>query len=490
MLAAIAILASSCDDSQSPATIGTNAFDARWRGGVLEFALEGAGNSPSALALVAQTFEFDGASEILRAEVALHNYGSVATPGPGSVTVYGFVPADVTPLDAMCTGNECAFDHRGTYGDDGVLAPGETSTPVVWRLHVPGGQSFGFRARLGRGAAGPGAIAGVVFDDRDRDGNRDAGEAGVAAVQVQLRSGANTETQRTDATGGYAFQAASAGLYAIDLAPGQAHSATTALPLQVAIVQLADSTLSSFTAGDIGLAATNGGATIAVEGFAWADLDRDGQRDEGEAGLAGVKIEARGCNHDDAVAVLGDGDIAVRDDDDDDDFDTRTDAFGYYALRLPDCGGPWEIRGGAVDRHDRTTPRSVVLVSPPAPGTTQRADFGYAPEDASSRFEVRGVVFRDDDGDGIRDATEPPLAGVRVTAAGTSCAGGALASDRTDSHGRYSLDGDDVACPLPWRVQRDAVPGTSDTTPATVQLDTPPAVGSEYRIDFGVRPVP
>jgi hypothetical protein len=388
----------------------------------------------------------------------------------------------------MCTDGECAFDHRGTYGDDGVLAPGETSTPVVWRLHVPGGQSFAFRARLGRGAAGPGAIAGVVFDDRDRDGSRDTGEAGVASVQVQLRSGASTETQSTDATGGYAFQVATAGLYAIDLAPGQTHAPTTVLPLQVAIVQLEDSTLSSFTAGDIGLARANGGTTIVVEGFAWADLDRDGQRDEGEAGLAGVKVEARGCNHDDAVAVPTDGAIAAHDDDDD--FDTRTDAFGHYTLRLPDCGGAWEIRGGSVDGYDRTTPRSVVFASPPAPGTTLVADFGYAPEDPSSRFEVRGVVFRDDDGDGVRDVTEPPLAGVRVTAAGIDCAGGALASDRTDSRGRYSLDGDDVACPLPWRVQRDAVPGTSDTTPATVQLDAPPAVGSQYRIDFGVRPVP
>src|SRR5262245_1049567 len=160
---------SGCDDTQSPTVNATSAIDARWRGGVLEFGIASSSTGSGTLVLVAQSFEFDPTSEILRAEVALHNTSTVAVPGPGSVAVFGFIPADVTPLDAMCSSGECAFDHRGTYGDDGVLSAGETSTPVLWRLHVPGGMSFAFRARFAVAVAGPGTIAGIVFDDRDHD---------------------------------------------------------------------------------------------------------------------------------------------------------------------------------------------------------------------------------------------------------------------------------------------------------------------------------
>jgi hypothetical protein len=479
-LALIAIvgagLGTSCDGPQGPAAQSPTGFDARWEGGTLAFTLDGAPGGR--LALVATGLEFDAATEVLRAEVAVQNNGERATVGPHSILVSGFVPADVVPLDVLCgdplPAGECAFDHRGSYGDDGILSPGETSAPVVWRLHVPGGHSFAFRARLAEPQPLAGTIAGVVFADADADGARDPGEIAVADARVLLRFGARTDERRTDARGRYAFHVAAPGLYEIDLEPRRGWRPTTAVPFQVVVLRLGDGSLSSFDQGDIGLALAGPGPTVTIEGFAYADADRDGIRDAGEPGLAGVKIEGRACERIGATLA-----------DDDDDFEARTDAFGHYALVLPDCGGPWEIRGGSVDHYDRTTPRTIVLLGPDL-----HADFGYAPEDASTHFEVSGVVFRDDDGDGAQDPFEPPLAGVLVTADGIACAGPAFASDRTDEQGRYELDGDDVACPLPWRVQREALHGTIDTTPASVLVDAPPVLGRDIRVDFGVRFAP
>lgn len=474
-----ALITAGCNDPQSPAPI--SGFDAHWTGGRLEFALDGATGTTGDFALVATNLQFDPATEVLRADVVLQNRASQAVPGPASVLVYGFVPQAVEILDAACGAplaqGECAIDYRGMYGDDGSLAAGENSLPIAWRFHVPGGQGFAFRARLAEAAQSTGTISGVVFNDTDGDAVRDAGEVGVGNIQVLIHAAAS-DSVHTDAQGAYAFAVHEPGIYEVGLLLGTGWRSTTALPLHVTILQLPDSTLSNFTLGDIGIAGSTGGSTIQVEGFAFTDSDRDGLRDEGELGIAGVKITGRACRTSDDKTM---------DDDDDDDFETRTDASGHYALTLPDCGGPWTIRSASVENHHRTTPKDVVFTVRPSPGGTLQADFGYVPEDISAGYSVRGVIYRDDDGDGIRDLGEPALAGVTVTADGINCSGPALASDRSGESGRYELEGEEVACPLPWLVQRAAIPGAVDTTPASVQLNAPPPLGGRYVVDFGVR---
>ena len=114
----------------------------------------------------------------------------------------------------------------------------------------------------------------------------------------------------------------------------------------------------------------------------------------------------------------------------------------------------------------------------------------YAPEDISAGYEVRGVVFRDDDGDGTQDAGEPPIVGMLVTADGVDCPGPPYAADHSDERGRYKLEGQEVACPLPWLVVRAAIAGTVDTTPGSVRLTAPPQSGREFVVNFGVRYTP
>lgn len=475
-------LVTRCSDPQRPVAGSASAFEARWDNGTLEFNLDGTTAGNADLTLVATQLQFDAVTEVLRAEIALRNRGDRTAAGPESVVLYGFVPASVRLLDAACgaplAAGECAIDYRSAYGADGVLAPGETSTPVVWRLQVPAGQSFAFRARLGETTGAPGTIAGVVFADVDQDGVRDLAEPGVAGVRVRVRAAAGSDDVRTDAQGRYAFLVTEPGIYDITADLNDGEHSTTVLPLHVTILRQAGGALASFTQGDIGLAAGPAGPTVTVEGLAFADLDRDGQRDVGEPGIAALKIRGRACDR--LAKTAGD----------DDDFETRTDSTGYYRLALPDCGGPWEVSGGSVDHSDRTTPKDIVFVARPEPGTLLRADFGYAPEDPSSAFEIRGVVFRDDDGDGIRDLGELPLAGVLVTADGIDCTGPAFAADRTDERGRYKLEGQDIACPLPWQVERAGVLGGRATTPASVRLTAAPLFSREFTVDFGVQLLP
>lgn len=473
-------ISAGCDDPQSSrGTIDANAFRGNYDGAVLEFQLDGSSGQPTTLVLFADSLVFDSASEELRARVAVQNQGRSTVLGPERIEVFGFVPSTVTPLNALCdsTSGDCGFDYRGAYGEDGLLLHGETSAPVEWRLHVPGGESFGFRARLGTAIAASGSIAGVVFHDLDGDGGRDAGEPGLADQRVRLRFGTASRTARTNAFGRYEFTVDAPGLYAIHAEPGSDWHPTVTAPLEVAILRQSNGSLSSFTAGHLGLTRGPVGPTLHVTGVAFRDLDRDGVQDTGEPGIGNLKIEGKAC--DTAKPVIAD----------DDEYTTRTDANGAYLLVLPDCGGPWKIEASSVDGHDRTTPKSLTFVTPPGAGTSLEADFGYAVEDISTRWEIRGVVFRDDDGDRIHDLNEPGIPGVLVTADGTACDAPVVASDRTDERGRFEIDGSDIACPLPWSVHRAELPGTIATTPASVVLNVAP-FDERFNIDFGVRPSP
>jgi hypothetical protein len=78
---------------------------------------------------------------------------------------------------------------------------------LMYRLEPGGTQTYlGFRHfRVGDGT--PGSVSGIVFEDLDRDGVRDAGEPGVAGATVKLvGAGGQVMAMRiTDANGAYVF---------------------------------------------------------------------------------------------------------------------------------------------------------------------------------------------------------------------------------------------------------------------------------------------
>jgi hypothetical protein len=490
--ATLALLFVACNGPQSPAPDPNGGdVEATWRAGALEFHLV-SGNAATPLVLVASAFDFDAATNHLSAQVAIRNDGSEPVPGPQTIIVFGFVPATVVPVNAVCEGDVptpglggCVFDHRGTYGDDGLLAPGETSTPVQWILFDPNGESFAFRAQLGPPETGPGSIAGVVFEDADRNNVRAPGEAGVPGVTVRLRGGASELTTSTAADGRYAFTVAEAGIYSLDVVPPLPgdRRPTAPLPLVVTIVRRTDGSLTQFALADIGIAAAGNDAAVRIDGRVFEDANRNGRFDDGERGIAGVTIKGRAGEDDD-------DDKVTLDDDDEDEVRAVSDAEGLYALVLPGGTGPWEVRAESIDGYDRTTPKHVSFVVPPAAGEALHADFGFAREEAWSHYEVEGTVFLDSNRNGRRDDGETGIAAVLVRADGTACDGLSTASDATNSHGKYTLEGADVHCALPWMVTRSALPGYDSTSPDSVQLDGVPAHGETFKVDFGVIPQP
>ena len=143
----------------------------------------------------------------------------------------------------------------------------------------------------------------------------------------------------------------------------------------------------------------------------------------------------------------------------------------------------------SVDGFDRTTSKRMLFTLPPAAGEALHADFGYAREEAWSHYEVHGTVYLDSNRNGRRDPTEVGVEDVLMRAGGTTCDALADASEATNSHGRYSLEGADVRCGLPWIVSRAAPAGYEGTTPGSVQLDAPPVNEDTFTVDFGLAPV-
>ena len=126
---------------------------------------------------------------------------------------------------------------------------------------------------------------------------------------------------------------------------------------------------------------------------------------------------------------------------------------------------------------------------------------GRATEDVplTHKAVLHGTLWRDDDGDGVRDPGEPPLAGRRVWV-DTDNNGVRTALDVsrvTDDQGRYVLAGHGRTSSilLGHRQARQVVPdGWEPTSPAAggalpaPDLDTGAARGSRHQLDFGSRP--
>lgn len=129
----------------------------------------------------------------------------------------------------------------------------------------------------------PASIAGSVFADLNSDGVQDAGEKGLGQITVQLDAGANGTIDAvtfTDVAGTYSFS---------DVADGT--NTVIAIP-PAGTTAVGPTTRVAITAGDANVATPAIGLTPngTIRGEVFADLNGNGQRDSGEAGLAGVTV--------------------------------------------------------------------------------------------------------------------------------------------------------------------------------------------------------
>lgn len=473
-----------CDDSQRPSPEPTpgghydGAYDAA--GGTLELQLETPTGSVSPFQLLAGDILWAPGSGILSANVAIRNAGTVAMRGPDGVAVSDFLPQHVAPLNADCAQIPnappmCVFDHRGSYGEDGILNPGETSQPVLWSFQDTPGVSFAFRAQLvpelpQRG----GLIAGVVYHDLNRNGVRNSGEPGLAGFTVNLLVSNNSDPveliQRTDAQGRYSFRVSRPGVYPLRKPPARGWEATTPDEMHVFVVEGPDGVLSDFTQGDFGCASLLGDV---IEGSVFVDRNRNGARDPDESGIAAVEVSAWGleCNDPRAARV-------------------ETDSDGRYHIEAQAiaCLPPWFVQRAQVDGMIGTTPKETRLGGIPNNDFSYVVDFGLAPvetEPPPVLLTIVGSVYYDLDLNGQRDPNEPGVANVPLSLL-SPCDLPTLPTF-TNPVGEYRFEPSETSfCPIVG-VHRGR-PELVGTTANPVEIMPPTVPGyHEMQIDFGVR---
>lgn len=304
-----------------------------------------------------------------------------------------------------------------------------------------------------------GTISGVKFNDLNGNGVRDAGEPGLAGVTITRTGSINDPagaslTTVTGADGAFSFTVPF-GTYTLSetVPAGFAQTAPPAPGTISSTITFAQRTVSGLLFGNRPLTATIGGVKF-------NDLNGNGVRDAGEPGLPGVTIRV-------------------------------TDAAGGVRTLTTDATGAFSFTGLPAGAYvvSEVVPAGFVQTAPAAPGTfTQTVTAGQTVSNLlfgnrAAVGMVTGNKFNDLNGNGVRDAGEPGLAGVTIRLTDSA---GVVRTTTTDASGAFSFA--DVA-PGSYVVS-EVVPGgfvqTAPAAPGTIAI-TLAAGGSQTGLLFGNR---
>jgi hypothetical protein len=266
----------------------------------------------------------------------------------------------------------------------------------------------------------PTPINGTLFEDLNRNGQRDAGEGPVGGVTVFVDANRNEALD----DGEESAVSDSEGHFQLQQAWTSGHQ-----------LRLASPAWSEIKPGELYLPRAPDNSVVvgvyrstSVSGIVFDDVDRDGVRDEGEAGVGGVLVYG---------------------------------AFNYCGRCLTPVAPEWrQVSGrtavnGSFELHDL-----------PITDTSLGIDYGFVrstPYTVSGEYQelgalripsggfgvgiVKGRVFDDVNDNGIMDPGERPFVNVRVSAQTAASQGGIHlgpdpgAGDSTDSDGGFTLLG-------------------------------------------------
>lgn len=315
----------------------------------------------------------------------------------------------------------------------------------------------------------PGAVLGDrVWLDENSDGIQDAGEAGIANVQVTatwygpdgLLGTADdlSYSTWTDSNGEYSFVNLPGGNYLVEvdvdtLADGLEVNPTYDYDdigtMHTAVVAL--TTGQEFDLADFGynwssLDEVNGETSPStlvntVGDFIWLDADGDGMQDEGEPGIPGVLVELTWYGPDGAP---GGGDDVI--------YTTITDENGQYVFEnlpdgtfslttaLPSNIGPGGPLYGLTPTDMGGDGSSELSLDPMHTSTTGVSDldqdFGFSPSDTTGDSGVIGDrIWFDTNNDGIQNPGEVGIPGVKITLTD----GTTTWTTYTDANGNYTF---------------------------------------------------
>ncbi|MDX9708223.1 MAG: SdrD B-like domain-containing protein [Trichloromonas sp.] len=165
--------------------------------------------------------------------------------------------------------------------------------------------------------------------------------------------------------------------------------------------------------------------TGSIGDFVWNDLDRDGIQDANESGIGGVTV----------TLLMGGETVAT----------TTTDADGAY-LFSGLCAGDYTVtvatpdgympspslQGGDAALDSNGSPADVALSTDNSSDLT--IDFGFYPPCTGS---IGDFVWNDTNNNGVQDAGEMGIAGVKVEL--YTCTDASVATTFTDANGYYSF---------------------------------------------------
>lgn len=424
---------------------------------------------------------------------------------------YSFSGAAIGLTYTVCEATPAGYLNGAANAGGGASSATPTAITIAG-LGAAGsaGNNFGLRV---------GSISGSVYLDANNDGQRQPGENGLPGVVVTLTGvdAAGTAVNRsatTDASGNYRFDgvvAAGAAGYTLTEQAAQPLSGTTktlngrTTPGTTHGVATAVSVLPSAITG-IGLAAGADSANnvfgeilpVAISGTVFKDDNHNGVQDlPGDAGIAGVTITITGT--DDTGAAVS--------------RTVTTDAGGRYAV--PDLRpGNYTVTepdqpagttngltlagsAGGSATTPATRPSAVSGIVLTTPGTSATGNnFAELPNNGS----IAGVVWQDNNNNGLVDAGEAGIPGVTVTLTGTDASGAAVSrTTSTDASGAYVFA---TLAPGSYTVTEPAqpagtlngitVPGSLggqatpvSVTPSAISTITLPAGGQGVGYNFG-----
>jgi uncharacterized repeat protein (TIGR01451 family) len=358
---------------------------------------------------------------------------STTTAADGSYSFTGLPAGTYTLTETQPSGWFDGKDTAGSAAGTVAVPPADQISNIVLASNTAAtGYLFGELPQS--------SIAGRVYRDLNNDGVIQGGETGIAGVTMTL-SGTDDQgqtvnlTQVTDASGNYAFTGLRPGSYSLSetqptaFLPGKATAGTG-----VTAPGAAAASGNAISAINLGLGQTGTGFNFgelppaSLSGLVYVDANRNGVHDASEtAGIDGVTLTLTGT--DDLGAAVS--------------LTTQSAADGSYQFASLRPGTytvtetqptQWTDGGdqaGTVNGSPRGTAGNDTIS-----GITLGAGEGAVQYDFGEIGQgLAGFVYVDLQGNGVRDAGDPGIAGVTVTA--TNTATGVVSTQTTDSTGAY-----------------------------------------------------
>ena len=280
-------------------------------------------------------------------------------------------------------------DASGNYSFTGLTVGNYTVSEVQqsgWLQTLPSsGGSYSVTVTSGTNSTGKnfgnfqyGILSGQKFNDVDGNGVKDLGESGIVNWKIKI-SGAKNDSVLTDANGNYTFNTLTFGNYTVNEVQQSGWTQTFPVSETYAISVSSGSVFSGKDFGNF--------QRPAISGMKFNDVNANGVKDENEAGLANWKIKIAGPENDSMF----------------------TDAGGNY-LFSDLSAGTYTIsevqQNGWLQTYPLSTTHSVSLSS--GINATGK-DFGNF-----KLGTISGILFNDNNGNGIREGGENGLSGWKI----------------------------------------------------------------------------